>query len=477
MSMKFLGRRAVDYFWKSIIVPKSVDKDKARREFILHILLSGVIVLTATAFLANVINPIVYRSSYRAESPWVTGSVLGFLCVLLAMSRIGKSRFSAIILILLFFILGTYIDYRWGADAAVALLLYGLIVVMSGILIDSKFAFIMTILSGAVIISLSYLEITSLNKPDYNWKSQTIRMSDAIVYVLILGVISIVSWLANREMEKALKRARASEAVVKRQRDNLEITVERRTQELQLVQVEKIAQLSRFAQFGRTASGLFHDLANPLNLVSLNLDSLRRKSRKMDKKTLSEIKVLLQRAITGTQRLDAFIQAARRQVQQKEIEQSFSIVKEIIQIISMLGYRAKKAHVNISFTPHKDIKTFGNPVKFSQVITNLVLNAIDAYEDVERKTKAIEIRAQNLNGNVKLEIQDWGIGIEEKDIPNIFNPLFTTKTSEKRMGMGLSICKDIVEKDFKGTCTVESTYGVGTTFAITFPIRKAQKAV
>ena len=143
----------------------------------------------------------------------------------------------------------------------------------------------------------------------------------------------------------------------------------------------------------------------------------------------------------------------------------------------MLGHRARKAHVNISFIPHKDIKTFGSPVKFSQVITNLVLNAIDAYEDIKREKKRIEITCQGINGTARLEIQDWGIGIADKDITSIFNPLFTTKTSEKRMGMGLSICKDIIEKDFHGTCSVKSERGVGTTFTVAFPIQKTYRRI
>jgi len=472
---------ALSDLWKvfliKLILSRSFDKERARREFILNILLVGSILLTTAAFVVTIIDPIIYPSSYSGASFLMMGSILVFFCFLLVMSRLGRSRFSTTILVLLLLILATYTSYRWGADVSAALLLYGLVIVMAGILASTKFAFIITTLSSVSIILLSYLEVTLLHKPDYTWKSQTIHMGDAVVYVIMLGIIAIVSWLSNREIEKSLKRAHASEAALKRQRDKLEVTVEKRTKELKFAQAEKLAQLYRFAQFGRMASGLFHDLVNPLNLVSLNLDRLSRKSKSIEQQKLSDTKVLLERAVDGTRRLESFVEAARRQVQHQEAPQTFSLANEITQVAQMLEHKAKKSHVKISLKLSEDIKIFGNSIKFSQLVTNLVLNAIDAYENVKRKEKLIEVALHKINSAVRLEVRDWGSGINKKYLPRIFDPLFTTKPSEKGMGMGLSISKDIVEKDLKGKCIVKSKIGVGTTFIVEFPIRKNLRRV
>jgi signal transduction histidine kinase len=392
-------------------------------------------------------------------------------------SRLGRSRQVAYILLGLYLLAAAYTGYKWGADVPQSLLIYALIIVMSGILVGSRFAFVITAIVSFILLTLSYLQDAGTISISSAWKTKVVHPRDAFISSVTLLIISLVSWLSNREIERSLRRAWRSEAAVEKQRDKLEITVEKRTKQLKVAQAEKLGQLYRFAQFGRMASGLFHDLANPLNLVSLNLDLLGRKSRIRSRQKLADIKVLLKRAVHGTRRLESFIHAARRQVQHQEVRQMFSLKTEIDQTIDMLKHTAAKSHVKLLFKSEHDIKTFGNPVKFSQLITNLVSNAIDAYETTKRKIKIVEVRLQKINSAARFEVQDWGSGINKKDLPKIFDPLFTTKSTEKGMGMGLSISKDIIEKDLKGKCIVKSKIGVGTTFIVEFPIRKNLRRV
>lgn len=460
--------------FKHLVRSRSFDKDQARQEFILNVLLLGSIILSIVALISASIGKILTERKgeiYPGISPWILFILLTIYIIGYFISRLGKSRQAAYILIGLYLLGAVYTGYRWGADVPESLILYALIIVMSGILVDSQFSFIITAIVSFILLAFSYLQDSGAISISSDWKTKVIHPRDALIFSSTLLIISLVSWLSNREIEKSLKRARSSEAALLRQKDMLEILVEKRTKELKLAQAEKLSQLYRFAQFGRMASGLFHDLVNPLNLVSLNLDRLSRKSRIKSRQKLSEIKVLLKRAVNGTQRLERFVQAARRQVEHQETLQTFSLEDEIDQAIQMLDHKARKAHINISFKVDV-IKTFGNPVKFSQLVTNLVLNAIDAYENVKRKTKNVEIRLKKVNSNVRFEVQDWGSGIREKDLPKIFDPFFTTKSPGKGMGMGLSICKDVVEKDLHGKCTVESKRGFGTNFTIEFPIKK-----
>ncbi len=248
--------------------------------------------------------------------------------------------------------------------------------------------------------------------------------------------------------------------------------MEKRTKQLKQTQAEKVAQLYRFAEFGKSASGLFHDLVNPLTLISLNLNRLSSKKRQPK---LAAAKIALERAIIGTKRLESFVQSARKQVQNQEVLQKFSLKDEINQAIQMLEHKARKIHVTIFFQPSENIKTFGNPVKFNQLITNLLSNAIDAYEKVRDKKKLAEVRISKINNDIKLEIQDWGSGISQEDLPKIFDPLFTTKGFEKGTGIGLSICKDIIEKGLESKYIVESKKGIGTNFIIEFPVKKYER--
>ena len=141
----------------------------------------------------------------------------------------------------------------------------------------------------------------------------------------------------------------------------------------------------------------------------------------------------------------------------------------------VLEYKARAAHVKILDIEGTSTQVKGNPIKFNQVITNLVSNAIDSYESVGRTDKKIEIKLKKIKNMIKLEIQDWGSGIMKRDMPHIFEPLYTTKPVNKGMGLGLSICDDIIRYDLQGKCTVQTEVGKGTTFTIDFPHQFSQR--
>ena len=72
-----------------------------------------------------------------------------------------------------------------------------------------------------------------------------------------------------------------------------------------------------------------------------------------------------------------------------------------------------------------------------------------------------------------MTVQDWGCGMDAATQQKIFEPFYTTKQTTNGMGIGLSSTKEIIEKDFGGTITLESAPGQGTTFRIIFPVRLA----
>lgn len=462
--------QAIKLFIKKTILPHALNKDDARREFILNILLVGLGVLAGIAFSINALHPFLYPES-KAQSPLTTGIVLIFIVLLWKLSRFGKSQIAAHIFIIFLLLMGMYMSYYWGPDLPAVLLFYSLLIVMTGILINSSFAFLIAIACGVATVIFSYLELSQMLHPHDGWKREPILITDAVVYAIIFGIISIVSWLSNREMMKALRRARASELAVRKQRDNLEVIVEERTRELKFAQAEKLSQLYRFAEFGRMSTGLFHDLANPLTLVFLNLDKMKKQSRNSHQ-DISETKILLNRALSGTKRLEQFIVAARKQVQNQDVLQKFSLTEEVNSALLLLEYKSRKKKVRFVVVIPKNILYIGNSVRFNQLVTNIVSNAIDSYDDSTTKDRKVVVSIVREKDEIVLTIQDWGHGIHKKTLPHIFKPLFTTKTIERGMGVGLSICKDIVDKYLHGHITVESTYRKGTTFIVRFPFAK-----
>ncbi len=461
-----------------LVTPKSQDKDSARREFILNIIFLGSIFLVVLAIIHAFVNELNSTLNERLIYKGMPIRVLGFF--LLAhligylMSRLGNSRSVAFVLIFMYLTGAIYTGYVWGANVPMALLIYSLVIVMAGILISANFAFVISAISILSISSLIYFQDSGVIRVVFSWRNKPPSLGDGAVYGGVLFTIAIVSWLFNRESEKALARARRSETTLKRQRSNLETIVEKRTEQLRLAQLEKITQVYRFAEMGKIASGLFHDLVTPLNLVSLNLSKLKKGQRLIHEGELADTRTSLRRAIIGTKTIKNFTDSARRQIQNQEIVKHFSPVSELKQSIQILEHKANESRVKIIFDPQFDIKIRGNPIKFHQLITNLLLNAIEAYDNTGKKRRIVEVKLEKTAAHIKLSVHDWGKGISAKYIDRIFEPLFTTKGARKGIGIGLSLAKKIVE-GFGGKIEVVSRKGYGTNFTVTIPIERSSK--
>lgn len=330
-----------------------------------------------------------------------------------------------------------------------------------------KSSFTITVFIVIYLLLITHLQANHVISIESHWKNNVLDLRDSIMTSISLFIITTVSWLSNREMERSLERAEASEKALKTERDLLETRIAERTKELQHVQMEKITQLYRFADFGRLASGLMHDLVNPLTSVSLNIEHIS--SHK------TSFKSALKRAKTGIQRMKSYVEAARKQIQQQETHKSFSVRSELKQILKIFSYREKREHVAIKFNIPKEIKMHGNPVAFHQAISNIVANAFDAYEPSTQKIKQIVISAHKEKDLVFIDIQDNGKGITAQELPHIFEPFYTTKNLDKGTGIGLSISKKIIEKSLGGSISVESSKAQGTVFHLALPVRHKKK--
>ena len=110
----------------------------------------------------------------------------------------------------------------------------------------------------------------------------------------------------------------------------------------------------------------------------------------------------------------------------------------------------------------------GDRVQLQQVIINLVMNGSEAMQSIADRPRELTIRSsQDEAQQVLLSVTDYGVGISAEDADRLFEPFFTTKSSG--MGMGLSICRSIVEAH-EGRLWVMTNVPFGTTFQLTLPV-------
>jgi signal transduction histidine kinase len=134
--------------------------------------------------------------------------------------------------------------------------------------------------------------------------------------------------------------------------------------------------------------------------------------------------------------------------------------------ISFLRYQLEQDNVRIDLSLADRVMVPGNANEFSQVFTNLIVNARDAVREI-KPDACIQIRLQDRSDHALVEIEDNGTGISEEHLAKIFDPFFTTKDVGKGTGLGLSIVQAIVRK-YKGRIDVRSKVGVGTTVIVLF---------
>ena len=137
-------------------------------------------------------------------------------------------------------------------------------------------------------------------------------------------------------------------------------------------------------------------------------------------------------------------------------------------IFCILNYKTKKNNVELIFSADENIKIIGDPIKFNQIVTNLVSNAIDACDDKENKEIIIDLIKED--NYIELQIADNGKGISEDIMNKIFEPFFTTKDGGS-LGLGLSLIKKIIEESFLGTISVSSKLNTGTKFTVKIPLQ------
>lgn len=229
---------------------------------------------------------------------------------------------------------------------------------------------------------------------------------------------------------------------------------------------EKEARKEKMAAISQIASGLAHEIKNPLNSLYLNTQILMREvSEKLgnDKdfyETLSNIKTEINRI---NNILEEFVKYARLP---EPVFTQVNINRVIREFTESVSQKARDAGVNIELLLKDDIPEFKfDETQLKTVLMHLFQNAINAMD----KGGVFKIETALEDREAVIYISDTGKGINEQDLKKIFNPFFSTR--EGALGLGLSIVHKIVENhDGRIECT--SKIGKGTVFKILLPMKR-----
>jgi PAS domain S-box-containing protein len=236
-----------------------------------------------------------------------------------------------------------------------------------------------------------------------------------------------------------------------------DITEEKRLQE-QLIQSEKLAGI------GFLASGIAHEINNPLSgVIGMAELCMTEENPQEIKSYLADIFICAQRIGEIAKGLKSYSRMA------KDGSQTLVDVNEVLENslkMVRLGIKTNSVEVIKKFQPVEKIQ--GNCGEIQQVFSNLITNAFQA---INGKGGMLTLATRPFQDSVEVKVSDNGMGISPKYLNQIFDPFFTTKNPGEGTGLGLNIVYRIVTK-YEGTIDVESKVNVGTTFTVKFPIRR-----
>jgi PAS domain S-box-containing protein len=231
---------------------------------------------------------------------------------------------------------------------------------------------------------------------------------------------------------------------------------------------EKLVHASRLAVVGELTAMIAHEVNQPLNAI-LNNSEVAETLFGLGNIPLNEIRNIIAdihndglRACKAIGRVRDLVQKRKMQLHTLDIN---ALIKEVVKIVSP---DATRRHVQIRMEFSSALPVMlGDPVRLQQVLLNLILNGMDAMNDVDTQRRILTLQtASGDNGHVIVTVRDSGHGLSADALPRIFESFYSTKA--EGMGLGLSVARSIVE-EHRGRIWAESNSDGGATIHFALP--------
>ena len=154
---------------------------------------------------------------------------------------------------------------------------------------------------------------------------------------------------------------------------------------------------------------------------------------------------------------------ARHEVEVIEIDLQKSIEKSIHKFESLTGFNQIEILTDSTYS----VPFYSDPYRVEVILNSILLNSIK-YADLKKVQPYIHIQVSQLKNNIILKISDNGIGIDEKNMPNIYNMFYRASEKSDGAGLGLYLVKEFTEK-LRGSVHIESTLHAGTIVEVALP--------
>ncbi len=310
----------------------------------------------------------------------------------------------------------------------------------------------------------------------------------AITFGGAVGAFGLAWYLSKRLSDSVRELAHAAEQVA---HGNLDVRVQieshdelhelaetfnymaaalkKRDEQLREFTTRRIMESERLAHIGQLAAGVAHEINNPLQGIVTYSHLLLERAVPQDSN-----REFLEKIVKQADRCRDIIRGLLDFARQRRPEKRPSNVNRVLEeCISLVANQALFHNIKIVKNLASALPpVLMDPSQMQQVFMNMIINAAEAMNGNGQLT--LTTRHVPTEGAVEIEFTDTGHGIKEEDLDRIFDPFFTTKEVGHGTGLGLAISYGIV-KEHKGTITVQSEVGRGTTFTIRLPVNAGEQ--
>ncbi|NUY01440.1 PAS domain-containing sensor histidine kinase [Paraburkholderia youngii] len=251
---------------------------------------------------------------------------------------------------------------------------------------------------------------------------------------------------------------------------NTDIEERRRAEQALERSRAELAHVTRITMLGELATSIAHEVTQPLAaIVTAGEAGMRWLNR--DTPDLEEVRYSVEQMTHDARRATEIIRQIRAMAKRRDPDSLPVDLNAIIeQSIDLMRRDLKTNDVEVLQSYAPSLSVCGDRVQLQQVVINLLMNAVQAMSDVTHRARCLIVSTQQLdNGRAKVAIEDSGHGISEANTGSLFTPFFTTR--KEGVGMGLSICRSIVE-GHGGRIWAESHEGKGALIQFVLPLNK-----